>query len=118
VKNMLAVVAAVAERAHDGAQSSEEFMSSLRGRLQSMAGTQTLLDERRGQGVDLSTLVRAELAPYGSAGNFTLDGPPVRLTANAAHVLAMTLHELVTNAAKHGALSRLGGHVLVRWTRG
>jgi two-component sensor histidine kinase len=118
VKNMLAVVAAVAERAHDGAQSSEEFMSSLRGRLQSMAGTQTLLDERRGQGVDLSTLVRAELAPYGSAGNFTLDGPPVRLAANAAHVLAMTLHELATNAAKHGALSRLGGHVLVRWTRG
>jgi two-component sensor histidine kinase len=118
VKNMLAVVTAVAERAHEGAQSSEEFMSSLRGRLQSMAGTQALLSEWHAQGVDLNTLIRAELAPFATVANFTLDGPTARLAANAAHALAMTLHELATNAAKYGALSVAGGHVFVGWTLG
>jgi len=116
VKNMLAVVTAVAERAHEGAHSSEEFMSSLRGRLQSMAGTQTLLSETHTEGVDLNPLIRSELAPYATAANCTLAGPPVLLAANAAYALAMTLHELATNAAKYGALSQPGGHVLVRWT--
>jgi len=54
VKNVLAVVTAVAERAYEDTQSSEEFLSSLRGRLQSMAGTQTLLVERHAQGVESS----------------------------------------------------------------
>ena len=44
-----------------------------------------------------------------------LDGPPVGLPAAAVQPVAMVLHELTTNAAKHGALSALGGVVEVHW---
>jgi two-component sensor histidine kinase len=47
-----------------------------------------------------------------------LDGPPVPLAPAAVQPFAMVLHELATNAAKHGALSALGGRVEVRWRVG
>ena len=49
VKNTLAVVATVIERAREDTKSIDDFVASLRGRIQSMAGTQTLLDESRGE---------------------------------------------------------------------
>jgi two-component sensor histidine kinase len=116
VKNMLASVMAVVQRAREGAQSSETFIASLQNRLQSMATTQALLAAGRSGRTDLATLIRAELAPYATPTNAILEGPPVPLAANAAHVLAMTFHELATNAAKYGALSKPGGHVSLRWT--
>ena len=116
VKNMLAVVTAVAERAHEGAESSAEFMSSLRGRLQSMAGTQTLLSKTHTEGVDLNTLIRLGLCPMLPLPTVRSRGSPVHLAANAAHALAMTLHELATNAAKHGG--RYRSRVVTCWYGG
>jgi two-component sensor histidine kinase len=116
VKNTLAVVAAVIERAHDNTQSIGEFVASLRGRIRSMAGTQNLLSENHWRGVDLANLVRAELEPYASDTNTSIEGIAVRLTPTASHALAMVLHELATNAAKYGALSQETGSVSVRWT--
>jgi two-component sensor histidine kinase len=73
------------------------------------------------EGVDLHALVEAELAPYlhaaGPAGPAAeIEGPPVRLPPAAAVALALALHELATNAARHGALSIPTGRVGVRWT--
>ena len=47
--------------------------------------------------------------------NFTLRGPTVRLSPRDAQAMAMTIHELTTNAAKYGALSVGSGHVEVAW---
>jgi two-component sensor histidine kinase len=45
-----------------------------------------------------------------------LDGPKgVVLRSNSVQALAMALHELPTNAVKHGALGRTSGHLHVRW---
>jgi two-component sensor histidine kinase len=116
VKNTLAVVAAVIERAREDTHSIDEFVASLRGRIRSMTSTQTLLSQSRRRGVGLANLIHAELNPYATSTNTSIQGPTVYLAPGASHALAMVLHELATNAAKYGALSRRGGHVSVRWT--
>jgi two-component sensor histidine kinase len=116
VKNTLTLVATVVERSRDDTKSIDEFVASVRDRIQAMTATQTLLDQSR-RGVSVADLVRAELRPYASAANSSIDGPPADLLPAASNAVAMVFHELATNAAKYGALSRAGGHVSVRWTQ-
>jgi len=61
----------------------------------------------------LGDLVRSELELF--AGRTTVDGVDVLLAPQAAQNFALALHELATNAAKHGALSVDAGRVDVRW---
>ena len=42
-------------------------------------------------------------------------GPRIRLGPQAAQMLALVIHELATNATKHGALSSAEGRVTVAW---
>jgi hypothetical protein len=78
----------------------------------------TILSLSRWQGADLSGLVEEELAPYRSvdARKVTTSGPNVSLWPAAAQCLALALHELVTNAAKYGALSSDTGRVELEWS--
>ena len=114
VKNTLALVATVVERSRDDTKSIDEFVSSLRGRIQAMTATQTLLDQSR-RSVSVAELVRTELRPYATGTNSSVDGPRIDLVPAASYALAMVIHELATNAAKYGALSQAGGHVSVSW---
>ena len=109
VKNILAQVAAVAKSTRQGSQSIDEFLQSLDGRIGSMATAHSLLSESHWQGVGLAALVRSQLAPYATDANITISGTDVILAAAEIQAVAMVLHELVTNAAKHGALSTLDG---------
>jgi two-component sensor histidine kinase len=73
-----------------------------------------MLSHSRWHGASLVEIIRSELAPY-TAANTDIGGPSIILKSDAAQATAMVLHELATNAAKYGALSKHGGQVSVRW---
>lgn len=115
VKNVLATMIAVSQRTREGHTSMDEFVSAFDGRIRSMADAHALLSSGRWQGVKLAHLVRQELAPCAAPLNAMVEGPDIVLAADAAQPVAFVLHELVTNAAKYGALSIPKGHVSVQW---
>jgi two-component sensor histidine kinase len=59
-------------------------------------------------------VVKRAVAPF-AASRIAADGPSVDLPPKQALALSLALHELATNAAKYGALSRPEGRVELRW---
>src|SRR5262249_55401960 len=115
VRNVLARVAAVTVSTRRDSIFVDEFVQALMGRIQSMAAAHGLLSKGGWQGVNLDILVRNQLAPYATEENVAINGTDVVLSAAATQAIAMVLHELVTNAAKYGALSVANGRVSVSW---
>ena len=115
-KNALAVVQSIVRLTR--ANTIEEFTSAVEGRIRSLSLAHTILSLSRWQGADLSGLVEEELAPYRAADTpkIVTSGPNVSLWPAAAQCLALALHELVTNAAKYGALSSPIGRVELEWS--
>lgn len=97
------------------------YAAAVEGRVAALARAHTLLTKTRWVGADLHDLVWGELNPFlfGSgameAPRAQVEGPRVMLAAQAAQPLSMALHELATNAVKHGALSTMAGRVEVTW---
>jgi PAS domain S-box-containing protein len=117
VKNVLATVSAVAGQTLETSSSMSHFVAALDGRIRSMATAHELLSTRQWKGVPMAELIRREFAAYASDSNTKIDGPEVMLNAEAGQAMATVIHELVTNAAKYGALSTPSGHVSVQWYR-
>ena len=117
VKNTLATVQAIVGSTARTATSIDDFYQGFVGRIVSLARTHNLLTEDLWQKADLRELVETELGPYEdeARNRVLIDGPPVELPSEAAVPIGMAMHELTTNAAKHGALSTFGGQVEVRW---
>ena len=110
-KNLLAVVQSMLNLSK--AETTAEFITAVSGRIKALSLAHTLLSESRWQGVELERLVEEETAPFGGhqVPRIRFEGPPVSLQPAAAQCLAVTLHELITNAAKYGALSSTAGVV-------
>ncbi len=115
VKNALARMAVVIELSRDRHQTLDEYVKVIQGRIGSMARTQERLSRSRWEGVGIETLVADELAAYRKSDNCRIEGPELVLEPDTAQAFAFTLHELVTNAAKYGSLSRAKGKVEVMW---
>jgi two-component sensor histidine kinase len=119
VKNTLATVQSLAGQTLKTASSPEDFRGAFEARLIALSAAHDLLTEDEWRGADLHDLLRTELLPYASRGDdgesFVLRGPRIHLSPRSAVTLAMTFHELATNAAKHGALKLPSGKVSIFW---
>jgi len=115
-KNMLSIVLATVQLSH--ADSAHELKRAIEGRIQALSNVAELFAESRWKGADLHTLVTQELSPFCQQGltPCRVEGPSLMLEPNTAQAIAMTLHELATNAAKYGALSVPDGHLHVEWS--
>jgi PAS domain S-box-containing protein len=115
-KNALALVQSIVRLTK--ADTMENFVRAIEGRIAALSRVHTVLSLSRWQGAELSGLVEEEFAPYrlGDASRVAVEGPMVMLKPAAAQTLALVLHELATNAAKYGAFSTTSGRVQLRWT--
>ncbi|WP_313899294.1 HWE histidine kinase domain-containing protein [Methylobacterium sp. J-078] len=116
VKNTLATVQAVLNATLRSSLSMAEFGRAFSGRIISLARTHALITEDEAQVASFEGLLRAELEPYNENGRITLRGPALLLFSQIAVPVGMALHELTTNALRHGALAHPGGRVVVTWT--
>ena len=118
VKNTIANIQALVVQTSRSADTLTGFVEGLDGRIQSMAKAHSLLSQSRWEGVSIDKLLREELNPYAN-GHFavSLTGTDVLLTPKSALSLSLAVHELATNAAKHGALRLPSGRVAVHWRR-
>src|SRR5262249_22602056 len=115
-KNQLAVVKGVALQTAKQSGSVDEFVVRFNQRLEGLAKSQELMLRQNWQGAWMGDLVRAHLELFGARERAEIDGPPIFLTATAVQNIGYALHELATNASKHGALSAPGGRVEVTWS--
>ena len=116
-KNILATVQATVNLSHS--DTTDGLKRAIEGRIQALANVHSLFVKSRWCGAELSSIVTQELAPYLEKGEarVQIEGPQVLLGTNAAQAIAVTLHELATNAVKYGSLSVPEGHLCVEWSR-
>ncbi|WP_432256500.1 PAS domain-containing protein [Limimaricola sp. AA108-03] len=118
VKNVLAVVQSIARQSLGRGQSfGPEAADRLVGRINALAQSHALLARSQWEGARFDDLVESAVAPYRGdrAERIAASGPDLKVTPKAAQTLNLAFHELVTNAAKYGALSRDAGQVTVKW---
>lgn len=117
VRNTLAVVKSITRRTAETSTSVEDMVAHLTGRLDAFARVQALVSRNPDAGIDLAGLVSDELLAHATqeGARLAIGGPEVLLRARPAESLSLAVHELATNAIKHGALSGRRGHIAVSW---
>jgi two-component system CheB/CheR fusion protein len=121
VRNTLAVVRSIARRTAATSETVEDYAMHLEGRIDAFARVQAAVTRNPIGGIDLESLVAAELLAYGAHEGkqvVSIKGPNTSLQPKAAETLGLAIHELATNAVKHGALSAERGRVEVAWRFG
>jgi PAS domain S-box-containing protein len=117
VRNNLATVQALLGATGRSATTIEEFRDAFLARIVALGNTHTLLTDDYWPTASLGDMLKREIAPFDdpAAQRITLHGPPVDLSAELAVPVGMAVHELASNAVKHGALSVQTGQVAVSW---
>lgn len=118
VKNTLAIVSAITSQSIKSARTLEEAGKTIGDRLHALGVAQDLLIRERWTGAGCRTLVESAVKAFQSTGldQFEIVGDNIAISSGPAVSLSMVIHELCTNAVKHGALSVPDGYVSIVWT--
>ena len=116
VRNTLAMVKSIALRTAESSGSVEEMAAQLAGRFDAFARVQAVVTSNPDAKIELSSIVHDELKAHaiGEGERLSIDGPPISLQTKPAESISLAIHELATNAVKHGALAN-GGRIDVKW---
>lgn len=116
MKNLLGVVLSLGRQTPTEGRSAEEYRDALLGRFEALVKAQDLAFSEQPE-TGLATLIEHVLSPYmtGPESVVIEPGAAVELSPRTIQSLSLVLHELATNAAKHGALSVSGGRIRVGW---
>jgi len=117
VKNTLAIVQGIAQQSFKDDVPPRQARAAFEGRLAALSEAHNLLTREHWSLVSMRQIIEDALRPHGDAGRFTLDGPDLTILPKTAISLALAIHELATNAVKHGALSCPEGRISVAWQR-
>ncbi|HET6389084.1 HWE histidine kinase domain-containing protein [Hyphomicrobium sp.] len=117
LKNTFAVIAGLVSQSARYSPDVRTFAQSLSGRLSAMGNAMDLVATRSFVGASLKELIEETLKPLVPPGDrrIEMEGPDTIIPGEVASALALTLHELGTNAIKYGAWSEEGGAVGVKW---
>ncbi|MET0940690.1 MAG: PAS domain S-box protein [Mesorhizobium sp.] len=115
-KNLLAVVEAIIRQTAAKTRQ-RDFLRRLSERLQSLSISQDLLTASDWRGVDIRDLITRQFHHFGlnQDDRVMIEGDHVTVTPTASQALSMAVHELLSNARHHGALSNDTGRVAVSW---
>jgi Bacteriophytochrome (light-regulated signal transduction histidine kinase) len=116
VRNILSLIRGLVSQTRDGATSVADFTRNLDDRLQALARAHDQVTRDRWGPARLRDLIEIEADAFlrSKRTSLEIEGPNVLLQPVAFTVLSLVIHELMTNAAKYGALSD-SGTVLIGW---
>ena len=113
-KNLFSVIQTIAERGLTNDRPLDEARQAFTARLHALANATELLTNADWQGASLKDVVEGGLDTF--SGRFSIEGDYVLLSPSATQGFALVIHELCTNASKHGAYSTPNGMVAIRWS--
>jgi PAS domain S-box-containing protein len=118
VKNTLAIVQGIAQQTFKADVDPVVARRAFEGRLAALSEAHNLLTREHWGPVSMRQIIGDAVAPHGMVGiRFALDGPDLPIAPKTAISLALAIHELATNAVKHGALSQPEGSVAIAWSK-
>ena len=119
VRNTLAVVRSIARRTAENSTSVQEMLAHFQGRLDAFSRVQAALTRSTDVRISLASLVEDEMTAHAAKDGeqVRISGPEIDLEPRTAERMSLAIHELTTNAVKHGALSNHEGRISVDWSR-
>lgn len=118
-RNTLAVIRSIARRTAENSTSVEQMLAHFQGRLDAFSRVQAAVTRSVDGEVELKSLVEDELVAHAArdGDQVRIEGPRITLELRTAERLSLAIHELATNAVKHGALGGSRGLVRICWRK-
>ena len=115
-KNLLAVITSLARRTFRDSEELRSQSADFVDRIHGLARSHDLLVRGDWHAVPLADLIWSHLEPFGfDDERIVVEGPDIAIRPEAAQSIGLALHELATNATKHGLLKSTNGRLHVRW---
>lgn len=114
VRNILALVESIIKHSRPDDPELHDYFEKLEARIVSLATAHNVLTQTNSRQLDLRETVKKEAEPF-SLDRVSMVGPSVGISAEAASLFVLVLHELFSNAAKYGAFSTQTGRLDLTW---